>query len=72
MLAAMGARQASVFHVSLTSAQKLYIDALEDSYKELDNTFEKAVYEPARKQAEAKIKEHEGLNKRTKPESYRI
>jgi len=51
---------------------KLYIEALEDSYRQLDDTFEKAVYEPARKQAEAKIKEQEELNKRTKPDSYRV
>jgi len=49
---------------------KLYVDALEDSYKELDETFEKAVYEPARRQAEAMIKEQEELSKKTKPEFY--
>ncbi len=43
---------------------KLYIESLEEAYKQLDDTFERAVYEPARKQAEAKIKEQEELAKK--------
>jgi len=46
---------------------EIYIKALESSFKEYDDTFEKQVYEPARKQAEAMIKEQEELSKRAKP-----
>ena len=48
----------------------LYIESLEDAYEQLDETFEKAVYEPARKQADAEIKEQNEMSLKTKPKFY--
>ncbi len=42
---------------------KIYIAALESAYKTMDGTFEKSVAEPAKKEAEAKVKEEEERNK---------
>ena len=49
---------------------KLYIEALEEAYKQLDKTFEKTIFEPAKKEAEIMIKEQKELGRRTKPKFY--